>query len=62
MTVYKELTELHQTMCHKFYETAKNLGVYTSECDEIMNDIKALESIVEKYLGAEMDDYQFVKD
>lgn len=62
MTVYKELTELHQTMCYKFYEIAKNLGVNTSECNEILDDIKALESIVAKYLGVEMVDYQFVKD
>ena len=62
--IYKELTELHRIMCESFCEQAKKNpkmhAVEIPECKEIMNDIKDLERIAEKYFNAKMtDDYCF---
>lgn len=62
MTVYKELTDLHQRICHEFCNTSKELGVNSPECGEIMKDLESLENLVEKYLGAKMNNYQYVKE
>ena len=61
--IYKELTELHQIMCHRFYELAKKNpkihAIEIPECKEIMDDIKDLERIAEKYFNAKITDYWF---
>lgn len=61
--IYKELTELHQIMCCRFCELAKKNpkmhAIEIPECKEIMDDIKDLERIAEKYFNAKITDYCF---
>lgn len=61
--IYKELTELHRIMCERFCELAKKNpkmhAVEIPECKEIMDDIKDLERIAEKYFNAKIIDYCF---
>ena len=54
MKIYKELTYLHQRMCHIFYEYCKN-NSDKIERDEVLGDIQKLEEIACKYLHAFMD-------
>lgn len=61
MKEYKELTELHQEMCHQFVEKSKEYGVNSSKSQDILNDIQWLENAVEKYLGAKMENHYFTK-
>lgn len=47
-------------MCHRFYEISKE-DPYSSERNQILEDIKKLEELADKYLNAHMDDnYIFI--
>ena len=61
MKTYQDLTLMHNTMCHRFYEISKE-DPWSSERDQILEDIKKLEELADKYLNAHMDDYIFVSD
>lgn len=60
MKTYQDITLMHQIMCHRFYEISMK-DPYSSERDQILEDIKKLEELADKYLNAYMDDdYIFV--
>ena len=60
MKTYQDITLMHQIMCHRFYEISKE-DPYSSERDQILEDIKKLEELADKYLDAYLDDdYIFV--
>ena len=62
MIEFKELTDLHNIMCHKYYEVSKNDEYEYWQRDIILEDIKKLEEIVSKYLDAELNEnYVFEK-
>ena len=62
MKTYPELTLMHQIMCHKYCEISKE-DPYSYERDKILDDIKKLEELAEKYFDARInDDYMFVSD
>ena len=61
MTEFKELTQLHQIMCHRFYEISRD-DPYSYERDIILEDVQKLEELASKYLDAELNgQYVFVK-
>ena len=62
MKTYPELTLMHQIMCNRFYEISKE-DPYSYKRDEILDDVKKLEELAEKYFDARMnDDYMIVSD
>lgn len=61
MKKFRELTEMHQEMCHRLVETCK-AWPNDPKRYEIMNDVMALERMVKEYMGAEMKNYMFVRD
>ena len=61
MTEFKELTQLHQIMCHRFYEISRD-DPYSYERNVILEDVKKLEELAAKYLDAELNEhYIFVR-
>ena len=60
MIYFRELTEMHQEMCHRFMEECKK-NPDGLDRHVIMNDIKEFERMVEYYMGAKMENYRFVK-
>lgn len=60
MIYFRELTEMHQEMCHKFMEICKN-DPDSPVRNIVINDIKEFERMVEDYMGAKMENYKFVK-
>lgn len=48
-------------MCNRFYEISKK-DPYSYERDKILDDVRKLEELADKYLNAHMDDYIFVSD
>ena len=58
---YGILNELHREICHRIVEEAKANGPSTEEFDSMMEDIKSLEHMADKYLGLKMIDYEFKK-
>lgn len=60
MIYFKELTEMHQEMCHRFMEECKK-NPDGPDRKVIMNDIKEFKRMVEHYMGAKMENYKFVK-
>ena len=61
MKTYQDITLMHQIMCNRFYEISKK-DPYSVERDKILDDVKKLEELADKYLNAHMDDYIFVSD
>ena len=47
-------------MCHWYVEESKK-DPDGFRRQDVMNDIKAFERMVEKYMGAKMEDYRFVR-
>ena len=60
MIYFRELTEMHQEMCHRFMEECKN-NPDSQVRSSILNDIKEFERMVKDYMGAKMENYRFVK-
>lgn len=61
MKEFRELTLMHQEMCHRLVETSKACPNDPKRY-EILNDVMALERMVKEYMGAEMKNYMFVRD
>lgn len=59
MRKYPDLTLMHQIMCNRYYEISRD-DPYSYERDKILDDIRKIEELAEKYFGAYMEDYEFV--
>ena len=57
---FRELTEMHQEMCHKYVEKSKN-NPDSPLRNVIINDIVEFERMVKDYMGAKLENYRFVK-
>ena len=61
MKEFRELTLMHQEMCHRFMQISKD-NPDSPARDAILNDVKEFERMVKEYMGAEMKNYMFVRD
>lgn len=59
MRKYPDLTLMHQIMCNRYYEISRD-DPYSYERDKILDDIRKIEELAEKYFDAYMEDYEFV--
>lgn len=60
MREFRELTEMHQEMCHRLVEVCREWPNDPKRFD-ILHEIMEFERMVENYMGAKMENYRFVK-